>query len=171
MRIFLVLSLFALSLTARAAQIDIAVIQFPETKTAAELDAALANVDLAEMTNSDRTMTKEPYLKGGYVVFAQSLPFASRFASSTRLSNNRAEVSGSAAGGRLSVSITLSEGVDAGLRRFSSRSYEGSGPLAAGQTRVLSLRQISGRTQVVVKGQPTLKETSLCSAVIARISK
>lgn len=171
MRKFIVIALLALPLVAAASQLDLAIIQFPEVKTAEELDAALANVNLAEITNSNRTMTKESYLKGGYVIFAQSIPASGQFASSTRISDNRAEVRGSLSGSTINVSVTLSEGVDAGLRRFSSRTYEASAPLAPGQPRVLSIRQVSGKSTITIKGQATVKETSFSSAIIGQVSK
>lgn len=169
MRILFVL--ITLALTAHAGQLDLAVIQFPEVKSAAELEAALANVNLAEITNSNRTMTAESYLKGGYVVFAQSLPSSAQIASSTRLSNSRADVEGRLGADRISLKITLSEGVEAGLRRFTSRSYEANAALSPGQPRVLSIRQVSGRTAAVVKGQSSIKDTNFCTAIIGQISR
>lgn len=171
MRKLFVLALLAFSLAANASQLDLAVVQFPEVKTVGELEAALANVNLAEITNSNRTMTSESYLKGGYVVFAQSLPLSGRFASSTRISNNRADVQGGVSGENIAVKITLSEGVEAGLRRFSSRTYEANAPLAPGQPRILSLRQVSGKFTHVIRGQASVKETNFCSAIIGQISK
>lgn len=168
---FLCLAFAAFGLAAQAAQLDLAVVQFPEVKTAGELDAALAKADLAELTNSNRTMSAEPYLKGGYVVFAQTLPLSGNFSSATRLSNSRADVQGQLAGGKISVKITLSEGVQAGLRRFSSRTYEANSPLEPGQPRVLSIRQISGKNTVAVRGQATVSETNFCTVLIGRISK
>jgi len=165
------LALLAFALTAHAGQLDLAVIQFPELKTAKELDAALANVSLAEITNSNRTMTSESYLKGGYVIFAQSLPSSAQFASSTRISNSRADVEGRFSGNQMNVNITLSEGVEAGLRRYSSRTYSASAPLSPGQPRVLSIRQVSGRTAAVIKGQSKIKDTNFCSAIIAQVTR
>jgi len=165
------LAFLVFSVAAHAAQLDLAVVQFPEVKTPAELESALAGLRLAEITNSNRTMTAAPYLKGGYVVFAQSLPVSERLASSTRISNNRADVLGKLSGGRISVKITLSEGVDAGLRRFSRRTYEASTPLAPGQPKVLSIRQISGKSTNVVRGQASVSDTKLCSVVIGQITK
>ena len=166
-----VLALLVFSLVANASQLDLAVVQFPEVKTAGELDAALANVNLAGITNSDRTMTTEAYLKGGYVIFAQCLPLSERFASTTRISNSRADVLGRFSGGRLTVKIVLSEGVAAGLRRFSSRTYEANAALATGQPRILSIRQISGKTTTAIRGQATVRETNYCSVIIGQISK
>jgi hypothetical protein len=171
MRKLTILALLAFSLAANAAQLDLAVVQFPEVKTAAELDAALAKVNLTGITNSNRTMTPESYLKGGYVVFAQSLPFVDHFSSSTRLSNSRADVEGRVSGGRIAVKITLSEGVAAGLRRYSNRVYEANAPLAPGQPRILSIRQISGKTTLAIRGQPTVSETNFCSVIIGQITK
>jgi len=171
MRKFITLGFLVFSLLANASQLDLAIVQFPEVKTVEELNAALANVNLAELTNSNRTMTSESYLKGGYVVFAQSLPSSAQFASSTRISNNRADVDGKISGNTIAVTITLGEGVDAGLRRFSSRTYQANSSLAPGQPRILSLRQISGKSAVVTKGQSSIKETNFCSVIIGQISK
>ncbi|MFZ4776434.1 MAG: hypothetical protein ACOYM3_13765 [Terrimicrobiaceae bacterium] len=171
MRILIFLGFLAFSLLANAGQLDLAIVQFPEVKTAEELNAALASVILAELTNSNRTMTPESYLKGGYVVFAQSLPATGSFASSTRISNNRADVEGKVSGNNIAVTITLGEGVDAGLRRFSSRTYQANASLAPGQPRILSLRQISGKSAVVTKGQSSIKETNFTSAIIGQITK
>jgi hypothetical protein len=158
------------SATAFAGRLDLAIVQFPEVKTVEELNAALANVNLAEITNSDRTMTSESYLKGGYVIFAQSLGTSAgqKFASATRLSNKRADVEGSLGSGSLNVSIAISEGVEAGLRRFTRRVYEASGSFATGPAQVISLRQISGKTQSTIKGQATIKDINFCSAIIAQ---
>ncbi|MFA7342754.1 MAG: hypothetical protein WC003_00485 [Terrimicrobiaceae bacterium] len=164
------LAILAFGLAANASQLDLAVVQFPEVKTADELDAALANVDLAEITNSNRVMTKEPYLKGGYVVFAQNLAAREDFSSATRLSNNRADVGGRLSGGNIAVKITLSEGVEAGLRRFSSRTYEANSPLAPGQPRVLSIRQVKGKTTVAIRGQSSVSETNFCTVIIGQIT-
>jgi hypothetical protein len=171
MQKLLVLALLAFSFAANASQLDLAVVQFPEVKTVTELEAALANVSLTELTNSDRTRTSESYLKGGYVVFAQSLPVPGTFASSTRISNSRAEVQGRISGTNIAVKITLSEGVEAGLRRFSSRTYEANSQLSPGQPRILSIRQVSGKSTVVTRGQSAQKETNFTSAIIGQISK
>ena len=56
-----------------AGRLDVAVVQFPEEKALAELEQALVNANLFEMTNADRTRTAHPYLKGGSVLFAQRL--------------------------------------------------------------------------------------------------
>jgi len=119
MKLFAAVFLFQ-AVAAFATEIDLALIQFPEPKTAEALNEALAKVNLAEITNSNRTMTKERALQNGSVLFAQSTA-ASNLVSSTRLENLRADVSGSYKNGRLEVQITLSEGVDSGLRNFTKR--------------------------------------------------
>ena len=165
------LALVAFSLAANAEQLDLAVVQFPEVKTVADLESALSKVNLTTITNADRTMTSESYLKGGYVIFTQSLPLSGRFASSTRLSNNRADVQGAISGGHISVTITVSEGVDAGLRRFTSRTYQASAPLSPGQPRVLGIRQVTGKSTSTVRGQSTSTETTYSYAIIGQITK
>ena len=163
--------LFAFSLPVFSSQLNLAVVQFPEVKTVAELDQALAGTSLAEMTNSNRTMTKASYLKGGYVIFSQSFPLAARFKSATRLSNNRADVDGTFGNGKIHVTISLSEGVAAGLRRFSSRMFQGTSDLKAGQPRVVSVRQIADKVRHVSRGDVSMAETISCTAIIAQISE
>ena len=150
-------------------QLDLAVIQFPEVKTAAELNAALASVNLAEITNADRTLTNVPYLKGGTVLFTQSLPSAASLNSATRLGNSRAEVTGGFKNNSLHVELRLSEGVDAGLRRFSSRIYSGSAPLSTGAPQVLAVRTITGKTNSVSKDKAEVKETATCHVILAQL--
>jgi hypothetical protein len=172
MRTFLVCLLAASASLANltAGRLDVAVVQFPEEKTPEELNAALAKVNLFEITNSDRTMTKESYLKGGSVLFTQSLSVApgSDFSSVTRLKNERADVQGRYAGGSLTLSIELMEGVKAGLRSFQNKLYSGSAPLSAGAPRVLSIRRIKGKAPQVIKGQPKIEKYELTTAVIAQ---
>ena len=157
------------ALSAFSAQLDLVILQFPEVKTIAELDAELAGVNLAEITNADRTVTSVPALKGAYVLFAQSISDTASLRSSTRLGNFRSDVDGSLKGNRLQVEIRLSEGVDAGLRRFSSRIYSGSAALQAGSPKVVSLRVITGKTNSVTKGNSEVKETTSCHAIIAQL--
>lgn len=172
MRILLVCLLAASASLANlsAGRLDVAVVQFPEEKTTGELDAALASQNLFEITNSDRTMTKESYLKGGSVLFSQSLTVASgsAFASVTRIKNQRADVQGKLAGGTLSLSIELIEGVKAGLRSFQNKLYSGSAPLPAGAPRVLSIRRIHGKAPKVVKGIAKMETYDLTTAIIAQ---
>ena len=126
---FLAASLSVVSLI--AGQLDIAVIQYPEEKESAELQNALAKIALFELTNSDRTRTTQPYLKGGYVLFAQRLPatLGASFSTATRLKNAGAEVKAHLTAGAIAVSVSLIHGVNAGWRTFVRQVYTGSGPL------------------------------------------
>jgi len=157
------------TLSAFAAQLDLAVVQFPEVKTATELNAALAGVSLAEITNADRTVTSVRYLQGGKVLFSQSIPSTASLSSSTRLGNSRADVTGSLKNNSLEVEIRLSEGVDAGFRRFSSRSYAGSAALKAGAPQVVAIRTITGKTNSVSKDRSEVKETVSCHVILAQL--
>ncbi len=174
MRMFLVglLALSASLASLSAGRLDIAVVQFPEIKTPGELDAALAGVSLSEITNSNRTMTTESYLKGGYVLFAQSLTVAqgSAFSSVTRIKDQRADVQGRLSGGTLHLSIELIEGVKAGLRSFQNKLYSGSAALPSGVPRVLSIRRIHGKAPKVVKGQAKMETYELTTATIAQFT-
>ena len=166
---FVAVFLLSFSTAAFSGQLHLAVIQFPEAKTAAQLDEALKGVSLDGLTNSNRTMTKVSFLKGGYVIFSQSFPAAARFKSATRLSNNRADVEGSLANGKIGVSIVLSEGVAAGLRRFSQRTFHGSSNLKPGQPHVVGIRQITEKTRQVSRGDISIKQTDYCSVIIAQL--
>jgi hypothetical protein len=168
MRCLAVLFLCLLTSAASARQIDLAVIQFPEPKTAEELNAALAGTQLAAMTNSDRTTTNVPYLKGGTVLFAQSGGLGI-LDSSTRLGALRADVKGALQNGRLDVRIDLSEGVKSGLRSFTSRSFQGAEALPPGSPRVIALRTITRKTQSGTKGAIKIGESSTTNAIIAQL--
>jgi hypothetical protein len=156
------------TVAALAQQVDLAVIQFPEPKTAEELNAALAGTRLAEMTNSDRTTTSVPYLKGGTVLFAQGTALAA-LDSSTRMGATRADVKGAYRKGLLEVRIDLSEGVKAGLRSFSSRTFQGAAAISPGSPRVIALRTITRKTQTATKGNPKVEEVTTSNAVIAQL--
>ena len=153
-----------------AGRLDVAIIQFPEEKASAELENALAKVNLSEMTNADRTRTSQPYLKGGYVLFAQRLPASpgSSFWAATRLKNASAEVEGHLGAGSVSVSVSLMEGVKAGLRTFQKNVYTGSGALPQGSPRLLGIRQIRGRFPSIVKGQSKIESYHLTTVVVAQ---
>jgi hypothetical protein len=168
MRRLALLLLCLQTLAASAAQIDLAVIQFPEPKTEAELNTALAGVNLADITNSDRTITRHPLLRHSNVLFAQTTSPAA-LNSSTRLGAVRADVRGTYRNGRIDIRIDLSEGVQSGLRSFSSRFYQGSAALSPGSPKVVSLRVITKKTNTAVKGVPKVEESTTCHAVIAQI--
>ena len=166
MKLFAAVFLFQ-AIAAFATEIDLALIQFPEPKTIESLNESLSKVNLAEITNSNRTMTKERALQNGSVLFAQSTA-ASNLVSSTRLENLRADVSGSYKNGRLEVQITLSEGVDSGLRNFTKRIYQGAAELPPGSTRVISLRLITTKKTAAEKGRIEVRELETTTAIIAR---
>lgn len=161
---------FLALLDASAGRLDIAVIQFPEEKTVEELNAAFAGVSLFGITNSNRTMTKEPYLKGGYVLFVQSLPASpgSVLHTSTRLKDNRADVEGRLGSGSVSVTVTIMGGVKAGLRQFEKTIYSGQGPLPGGAPRVLSMRRVVGKAPKVLKGQARMESYNYSTVVVAQ---
>jgi len=172
MRIILlnILAIYATLAGAVAGRLDLAIIQFPEEKTPADLEAALAKVNLFEMTNADRTRTTESYLKGGYILFAQRLPASpgSGFSTTTRLKNAAAEVEGRLGAGSVSFSISLTEGVRAGLRTFQKKVYAGSAVLPPGVPHLLSARQIRGRTPNIVKGQAKIESYQLTTVVVGQ---
>ena len=174
MRIILlyILAVFATLASVAAGRLDLAIIQFPEEKTPAELEAAVAKVNLFEMTNADRTRTTESYLKGGYVLFAQRLPASpgSGFSTTTRLKNAAAEIEGRLGTGSVSFSISLTEGVRAGLRTFQKKVYAGSAALTPGVPHLLSVRQIHGRTPNIVKGQAKIESYQLTTVVVGQYS-
>ena len=107
-------------------------------------------------------------MQGGVVLFAQCLD-SSNLDSSTRLGDTRADVSGSYKQGRLEVQITISEGVDAGLRSFTKRSFQGAADLPPGTTRVISLRKITRKITTAEKGRAEIRETESTTALIARV--
>lgn len=154
---------------ASAGQLDLALVQFPEVKTVEQLNAALVGIDIAEMTNADRTATPVPYLQGGRVLFSQTIPSTGSLNSSTRLGNARAEVSGNLKNNFLTVEIRLSEGVNAVFRRFSSRAYKGSAPLQTGIARVVSIRTFTEKSNLVTKASSEVKESVVCQVIFARL--
>ncbi len=167
--VVLAVSIFTLA-SLSAGRLDVAVIQFPEEKTSEELSAALASQRLSEMTNSNRTMTSESYLKGGYVLFAQSLAATpgSSINSATRIKDTRADIEGQLGSGRVNFTISLMEGIKAGLRSFEKKTYTGSGPLPAGAPRLLSMKQVKGKAPAVIKGQTSIERYNLTTVVVAQ---
>ena len=138
-----------------AGQLDVAVIRFAEAKDPGALGAALAEVRLAEMTDADRTRTSVSQLKNGTVIFAQSFPAnpGSKFSTSTRVGNTRADVTGTLGAGSLALSIGINEGVQAGLRNFQNRNYTGSASLTPGPATLISMRRVENTAPKVLKGQ------------------
>lgn len=145
-----------------------AVIRFPEPKTEAALNEALATIDLRALTDSDHTKTKNPLLQGT-VVFFQSLDLSPKFATSTRFGALQAALAGSYKSSTLTLDITISEGANEGLRSFTSRNYKGSAPIPNGPTRVISLRTITQKNTTSKKGRLEIKENSTTHAILAQI--
>ena len=161
--------LFIPWISVSAAQLDVAVLQFPEPKTAEEINSALQGVNLAEITNADKTVTKITSLQGGQVLFAQSLPSAPTLNSLCRLSNSQASMVGRFSDGVLSLKITLSEGVNSGLHHFTSRKFEGSASLPLGPARVIAIRNIQAKTKSFTKGNASVKEVFTCNLIVAQM--
>jgi hypothetical protein len=160
-------------ITLLAGQLDVAVIQFPEQKSLAELQSAFAPLNLFELTDADRTQTANPYLRGGYILFAQrftALPDSS-FSTSTRLKNASAKMTGRLNQASLALSISLTEGIKAGMRAFQRKTYTGSGPLPTGPPRVLGIRQARGRSPSVVKDQTRMQSYVLTTVVVAQYAR
>ncbi len=141
-------SLFLAPMAAQAGRLDIAVIQFTDKRDPDVIAEALHGVDLATITDSDRTETKVPGLSAGWVIFTQSLNVSSggSFSSSTRLTNQRADVAGSLSGTKLSVQVTILEGVKIGLRKYKQSSYSGTGSVAGGVPQLISVARSTGKT-------------------------
>lgn len=157
------------SLCAFSAQLDLALVEYPEGKTVEALQTALAGVNLADITNADRTITSVSYLRGGNVLFARSTSVTAPLDSSTRLGNSRVDLTGSLQNNMLNVEIRLSEGIDAGLHRFSTRTYKGSALLSPGSPRVIGLRILKGKCNSMTKsGGAVVKETVKCHAILAQ---
>jgi len=156
--------------TLLAGQLDVAVIRFPEQKNPAELQSAFATVDLFELTDADRTRSSNAYLKGGYVLFAQRLRAepGSSFSTATRLKNSSASVTGRLDHTVTTLSISLVEGIKAGLRVFGKKVYTVSGPLPPGAPHVLGVRQVRGRSSSVVKEQTRIQSYFLTTVVVAQ---
>jgi hypothetical protein len=165
-----VLSLLVAPLTAQAGRLDIAVMQFTDKRDPEAMAAALREIDLVKITDSDRTETSVPALRGGWVVFTQSIGVnpGGQFASSTRLTNQRADVSGSLNGSNLSVKISILEGVKVGLRKYTENTYEGSGSVAGGVPQLVGIRQTKNKTQTAIKGRTTITYMNFTTIIAAR---
>jgi len=153
-----------------AGQLDIAVIRFPDQRDPAALAAALAPADLGALTNAARTRTNDPSLANGAVLFSQSIPAGpgSSFVSTTRIGNARAEISGSLAGGRAQVEITLTEGLQGSVTGFERRSFKGDAALPSGPATILSLRQSRIKAPYVVRNQSTVETSHPTTIVVAQ---
>lgn len=172
MRIFFAVSALALLALSNvsAGRLDVAVIQFPEEKTPEELSSAFASQNLYEMTNSNRTRTDESYLKGGYILFAQSLAAArtGTFGSATRIKDSRADIEGQLGASNVSVTVTLTEGLKVGLRSFEKKVFSGAGSLPSGSPQILSIKQIKVKSPSVNKGQAKIERYMVTTVVVAQ---
>jgi hypothetical protein len=148
-----VVSFLAAPLTAQAGRLDIFILQFVDERDQASIEEALGKVDMLKVTNSDRTETSVKGLRGGNVIFVQSLPISTgqNFASSTRLDNRRADVSGTLSGSSVSVRVTLMEGVKVGLRKYKEFVYEGAGAIGGGVPHLISINRSTNKTMEMVK--------------------
>jgi len=163
------LALFLQTLGLFAAQLDLAVVEYPKPKTVEQLTAALTKCQLSDLTNSDRTVTKNPDLESGYVLFSQSFPAAPEVQSLTRIKSSRVEVSSRLQNGILQVQITLSEGKDSGLHLFTQRVFQGQAPFKPGSPQVISLRQFTAKSKIVSKNHSDFKETASTITILAQM--
>ncbi len=148
-------TIFSLS-NVLAGRLDFAVVQFAALLEQQELASALQKENLADLIVGDRLQSRQSLLQGGLVLFAQSLSVASantNVSSITRIGNQEASVEGALRGRSIELKVSLAEGVDAPLRRFSRQVHSGSGTLQAGAPQILGFRQIESRTPTVVKGK------------------
>ncbi|MGC1479913.1 MAG: hypothetical protein WA771_05390 [Chthoniobacterales bacterium] len=158
---------------ALAGRLDIAVIQYADARDTNEQAAAFAAADLFDITDSDSVESRDSSIRGGKVVFLQSLTISpgSSFANSTRIENQRADVQGSFNDSRVQVEIMVQEGVDIGLRKFRRKTYSADGQLSGGQTSIIGIRSSSGKTASAIKGQTKVRNTSFSTLIVAQYSK
>ncbi len=178
MRISLLCSFVAavfafLPASAEAGRLDIAVIQYSDSRDQAEMAAAFANANLFEITDSDKVESRDQAIRGGKVIFVQSLSISpgSSFANATRLGNQRADVSGSFSGNQVRVEISVQEGVDIGLRKFKRSVFSADGALSGNAASVIAVKASSGRTATAVKGQQKVVSYDYSTLVVAQYSK
>ncbi|HEY5792613.1 MAG TPA: hypothetical protein VIS74_04900, partial [Chthoniobacterales bacterium] len=123
--------LLALTASTFAGQLDLAVVQYATAKDSAELAAGFANVDLAEATNADSVIKGDNAIRGGSVIFAQTIPASpgSRLTTSTRLDARRVDVTTALNGLHLTANISIITGVQQALRSYTERTYAAEGDL------------------------------------------
>lgn len=151
----------------KAGELILAVLQFPSLVEQGAVMDALAGEDLRSVTDDDRFNSKNSLLRGTPVLFSQRLmvnPGAS-FGNVTRYGTLHSEVQGKLDGG-ISVQISLSEGVQAGIRRFSRSVYRGAGKLERGRPAVLSFRQVDTKQPSVVKGKTKMISNQYTIALV-----
>jgi hypothetical protein len=171
MRIVTLVCALALHLVpSMAGELVVAVIRYAEPKSAEALDAALVGENLQEITDADRTLSRQSELTAGTVLFVQTLsvPRGASFALSTRIGNQRADVEGRLGGSQVDVRIALMEGVKAGLRNFEKTIYSGSGGLNGSNPTVIGLRQTKGQQPVILKGVSSVDHYEFTTVVVAQ---
>ncbi len=158
---------------ASAGRLDIAVIQYGDARDANEQATAFAGADLFKITDSDSVESKDSAIRGGKVVFAQSIGISpgSSFAHSTRIDDSRADVSGSFSGSNVTVEIAVQEGVDIGLRKFRRFNYSASGALSGGQATIIGIKASKGKTTSAIKGQTKVMSTNFSTLIVAQYVK
>ncbi len=164
-------SALALS-TAVAGRLDVAVIQYGDARDANEQAAAFAGENLFKITDSDSVESSDAAIRGGKVVFAQSLVISpgSSFAYSTRIDGSRADVSGTFSGSNVSIEITVQEGINIGLRKFKSSSYSASGSVS-GTASIIGIKASRGKTASAVKGIQKVISTNFSTLIVAQYVK
>lgn len=164
---------FALATVLQAGQLTVAVVQYTDARTADSLAAGFSEVDLSEVTNSDNVESKNSAIKGGRVLFAQTIPMGTsgNFASSTRMGIQRADVTGQFKAPSIKTEIVIQEGVDIGIRKFTRSVFSGSGALQGGSPTIIGIRESTGKTQSAVKGKATLTNYNFTTLVVAQFKK
>ncbi len=163
----------ALAANTQAGQLTIAVVQYTDARTADSLAAGFSSVKLSDVTNSDNVESSDPAIRGGRVLFAQTIPASAStaFSSSTRLGVNRADVTGRLQAPKLKVEVAIQEGVDIGIRKFSRSVFSGSGALQGDNPTILGIRESTGTTQSAIKGKATLKNYNFTTLVLGQWEK
>jgi len=164
-----VLGLFAVT-SLQAGRLDLAVIQYGGHLGPEDLAPGFAKVQLMDITDSDRTVTKEEAVKGGWVLFAQSLTMSrgNTVVVSTRLRNDRADTVAKLGASDVSISVSLIQGVKLGLRNFVKKVYSGTAPLPNNVTTVLGIRQFRVRGPKVIKEKAEMTTTDYTTVVVAQ---
>ena len=163
-------ALLAFTATTFAGELHLAVVQYTIEKDPALLADGFAGVDLAEATNADSVIKGDNYIRGGSVIFAQSIPASpgSRLTTSTRLGPDRVEVSTALNGSHVAAKISLFSGVQQTLRSFTERTYAAEGDVAGGRPVIISIQRSSGRSANNIKGKVSVKEVGYTTAIIAQ---
>ena len=166
---FLLLT-FVFASTALAGQLDLAVIQYATEKDSALLAEGFASGDLSDLINSGSLTRGDNYIRGGAVIFAQTIPAnpGSRLSTSTRLGDDRVDVQTSLNGLNLTANISIFSGVQQALRSFTERSYSGEGNLSGGRPTIIAVLGSSGRSANNIKGRVSVKTVGFTTIIVAQ---